>query len=63
MSKTKNYEIKIEGKEWETALEKAYKKASTKAKIDGFRPGKAPKELFLKNMVKNHFTWMLLTKL
>ncbi|MBR2833303.1 MAG: trigger factor [Bacilli bacterium] len=52
MSKTKDYEIKIEGKEWETALEKAYKKASTKAKIDGFRPGKAPKELFLKKYGK-----------
>ena len=40
--------IKVEGKEWEDALNKAYEKASKKAKIDGFRPGKAPKNVFLK---------------
>ena len=50
MSKTKDIEIKIEGKEWEEAIDKAYKKASKKAKIDGFRPGKAPKDLFLKKI-------------
>ena len=52
MSKTKDYKVKVEGKEWEEAIEKAYKKASKKAKIDGFRPGKAPKELFLKKYGK-----------
>ncbi len=52
MSKTKDIEIKIEGKEWEEAIDKAYKKASKKAKIDGFRPGKAPKDLFLKKYGK-----------
>lgn len=40
--------IKIEGQEWKDALDKAYKKVSKTAKIDGFRPGKAPKEVFLK---------------
>lgn len=40
--------IKFEGQEWKDALEKAYKKVSKTAKIDGFRPGKAPKEVFLK---------------
>ncbi len=40
--------IKIEGKEWEKAKEDAFKEASKKAKIDGFRPGKAPKDVFLK---------------
>lgn len=44
----KEITIKIEGKEWEEAIEEAYKEASKKAKIDGFRPGKAPKEVFLK---------------
>ena len=52
MSKTKEFDLKIEGKEWEEALDKAYKKASKKAKIDGFRPGKAPKEVFLKKYGK-----------
>ena len=40
--------VKIDGQEWKDALEKAYQKASKKAKIDGFRPGKAPKEAFMK---------------
>ena len=52
MSKTKDYEVKVEGKKWEEALDKAYKKASKKVKIDGFRQGKAPKELFLKKYGK-----------
>lgn len=49
MSKqTKEITIKIEGKEWKEALEKAFQKANKKVKIDGFRPGKAPKDVFLK---------------
>ena len=40
--------IKVEGKEWQDALDKAFEKANKKAKIDGFRPGKAPKDVFLK---------------
>lgn len=54
----KEINVKIEGKEWTEALDKAFKKANAKAKIDGFRPGHAPKEVFLKNMVKNLFIWM-----
>ena len=52
MEKNKNLKevvIKIEGKEWEDALDKAFKKANAKAKIDGFRPGKAPKDVYLKH--------------
>lgn len=44
----KEITIKIDGQEWEEALDKAFQKANQKAKIDGFRPGKAPKEIFLK---------------
>lgn len=40
--------VKIEGKEWQDALDKAFKKVNKTAKIDGFRPGKAPKDIFLK---------------
>ena len=40
--------IKIEGTEWETAKDEAFKEANKKAKIDGFRPGKAPKDVFIK---------------
>ena len=48
----KEITIKIEGKEWEEALDKAFKKANKKAKIDGFRPGHAPKDVFLKKYGK-----------
>ncbi len=44
----KEIEITIEGKIWEEALDKAFNKANKKAKIDGFRPGKAPKDIFIK---------------
>lgn len=44
----KEITIKIDGEIWANALDKAYKKASKKAKIDGFRPGKAPKSIFMK---------------
>ena len=52
MENIKEINIKIEGKEWEEALDKAFVKANAKAKIDGFRPGKAPKEVFLKKYGK-----------
>ena len=48
MKNTKEITIKIEGDTWKQALENAYKKVSKKAKIDGFRPGHAPKNIFLK---------------
>ena len=48
----KEIEIIIEGKEWEEALDKVFKKANKKAKIDGFRPGKAPKDVFIKHYGK-----------
>ncbi len=52
MEKNKNLKeitVTIEGKSWDDALDKAFKKANAKAKIPGFRPGKAPKNVFLKN--------------
>ena len=53
MEKNKSYKhevnIKIEGEEWNKALHKAYEKNNKKAKIDGFRPGKAPYEIFVKH--------------
>ena len=42
-------EITIEGKAWEEALDKAFTKLNKKAKIDGFRPGSAPKKVYLKH--------------
>ncbi len=42
------FEIKLE-KEWIEALDKAYKKVSKNAKVDGFRKGSVPKDIFMKN--------------
>ncbi len=43
-------EIKIEGEEWQKALDKSFKKQSKNVKIDGFRKGSVPKEMFIKKM-------------
>ncbi|MBR2841042.1 MAG: trigger factor [Bacilli bacterium] len=49
MSKNeKKISVKIEGKEWKECLDKSFNEAIKKVKIDGFRPGKAPKSVFLK---------------
>ena len=55
MSKVKNVHeitLKVEGSEWTNEVDKAFKKANQKAKIDGFRPGKAPREIFEKKYGK-----------
>lgn len=41
--------IKYEGETWKKALDKSFQKNSKKAKIDGFRPGKAPYDIFIKH--------------
>ena len=48
----KEFTIEVKGKEWEEALDKAFQKAVKNVKIDGFRKGKAPKEIFLKKYGK-----------
>lgn len=40
--------VTLEGKEWTSVLDKIFNKKNKDAKIDGFRKGKAPKEIFLK---------------
>ena len=55
MEKNKNrheFTIKIEGQKWEDAQEAAFVKRNKNAKIDGFRPGKAPKDVFIKHYGK-----------
>ena len=52
MKNVKEINKKIEGEKWESALDKAFVKANAQAKIDGFRPGKAPKEIFIKKYGK-----------
>lgn len=55
MEKNKNVlevTIKIEGQAWEDALDTAFEEANKKVKIDGFRAGKAPKDMFIKKYGK-----------
>ena len=41
--------FKAQKEEWEKAKEKAFNKLNAKSKIDGFRPGKAPRSVFERN--------------
>ena len=50
MKNVKEITIKIEGKSWEDALDKAYKKKNKEVKIEGFRKGTAPKNIYIKKM-------------
>lgn len=52
MKNIKEINIKVEGQEWEAALDKAFERANKNVAIDGFRAGKAPKEVFLKKYGK-----------
>ena len=40
--------VKVSKEEWADALDKAFKKVVKEVKVDGFRPGKMPKELFIR---------------
>lgn len=57
MKNVKEIKVKIEGKKFEDALEKAYKKASSNFQIDGFRKGKAPKSVFLKKYTQERLNF------
>ena len=52
MKNKHEFTIKIEGEEWEKAQDEAFKKRNKNAKIAGFRPGKAPKDVFIKHYGK-----------
>ncbi len=43
-------EITVKGDSWEKALDKAYRKKNKEVKIEGFRKGTAPKDIFIKKM-------------
>ena len=48
MKNVKEIEYKIEGKNWEELLDKAFKKKSKDTQVDGFRKGNCPKDVFIK---------------
>lgn len=45
-------EVKIDGDDWKSAIDKAFKKAQKTVKVDGFRPGKVPRDVFEKRFGK-----------
>ena len=47
-----NIEIKIEGKEWSDAQDKAFKEKVKKVEVDGFRKGKCPRNIYEKKFGK-----------
>ncbi len=49
MKNVKEVEVKVKGKEWEDALDKAYNKQKKDVKLDGFRKGSVPKDIFIKH--------------
>lgn len=52
MKNKHEFTIKIDGEEWEKAQDEPFKKRNKNAKIAGFRPGKAPKDVFIKHYGK-----------
>ena len=50
MKNVHEIEIKVEGKEWEKALDKAFDKKKDEVRIPGFRKGKITKDIYLKKM-------------
>ena len=57
MENIKEIKIKIEGEKWNKALDNVYNKASKNFQIDGFRKGKAPKSIFLKNYTQERLNF------
>ena len=49
-----NVEIKIEGKEWTDAVDKAFKDKIKKVEVDGFRKGKCPKNIYDKKFGQDY---------
>lgn len=50
MKNVKEIKIEIKGKEWEAALDKAFDKKKKDIKVDGFRKGCCPKDIYLKKV-------------
>lgn len=48
MKNVKEFETKIEGKAWSDALDKAFNTKKKDLKVDGFRKGNCPKDIYIK---------------
>ena len=47
MKNVHEIEVELKGKEWDSILDAAFKKKVKDMKIDGFRKGKCPKNIYL----------------
>ncbi len=50
----KNYTAKLEGKEWESILDHAFKHVAKEVKVDGFRKGQVPRDIYIKKFGVAH---------
>ena len=50
MKNVKEIKIEVKGKEWEEALDKAFNKKKKDLRVDGFRKGACPKDVFIKKV-------------
>ena len=48
MKNVHEIEIKVEKDEWKSAIDKSFEKAKEKVKVDGFRKGKIPRDIYEK---------------
>ena len=48
MSNIKEIKKKVDGQTWKDAIDKAFDKIQKEIRIDGFRKGKAPKDIIVK---------------
>ena len=46
----KSYTVKLEGIEWKDCLKEAYKKKKKDVRIDGFRKGQVPYDVYVKKV-------------
>ena len=46
----KSYTLKLEGKEWKECLKEAYNKKKKDVKMDGFRKGQVPYDIYVKKL-------------
>lgn len=50
MKNVKEIKIEVKGKEWQDALDKAFTKKKKEIKVDGFRKGACPKDVYIKKV-------------
>lgn len=48
MKNVKEINVEVKGKDWESAIDKAFNKKKKDIKVDGFRKGSVPKDVFIK---------------